>query len=641
MNFLFSSLLVITYIIKSYAATFRVICAPSDYGGSSVSVNIDGNSYPMVSANNDILFEYTFDGTPKNYYYEITGSYGATGATGATGIAGVTGAAALAAGAAVNELSLIENPRTWDQQSTSTLYEIYGRPYTLGDEIIKPIPRLYEPLEGYGKYSQLFQEGEVLVIHFHINPTDYAQLITITDDSFKINYNINFDLFTPYEKFHFTNATLKFSGQGSVTQEKKPFKIDLSENETEPTNCEIFDRKEFKLRSLRYDESYIKNKLAGDIAESLGLPIAQTAPCRLYINNKSYGLYEISDMYKKKFIRRFFNPEKNSDDYIYGAFYKGVSGKYPAYLYSDFPGTDISSLYDNVIPPTQNSTDPYADLKAMMTWLTNLQQNASKEEIEQKFDIDMFLKYALIEYLICHWDGYLSHGNNFFIYIEPNNGKYHILSYDFDMSFGKWCNAKTGTIGEYIANVVEPDKRTYGTGPQRVPLLYQKILANPNIEPLFEDLLKNVVTNLFNINALGPRIDYFFTFLKNDMYWDVECLSRIETKFSTGADVQDKPTINIINLQFSDADNDPENLKAFVKFKSNDLAKIYGITDLKADFKSSVGNKLVTIGDKIDETDDNKPEFLKVSGVISTVNKPTIFLFILSFFINLLNINLN
>jgi len=150
----------------------------------------------MVSANNDILFEYTFDGTPKNYYYEITGSYGATGATGATGIAGVTGAAALAAGAAVNELSLIENPRTWDQQSTSTLYEIYGRPYTLGDEIIKPIPRLYEPLEGYGKYSQLFQEGEVLVIHFHINPTDYAQLITITDDSFKINYNINFDLFT-------------------------------------------------------------------------------------------------------------------------------------------------------------------------------------------------------------------------------------------------------------------------------------------------------------------------------------------------------------------------------------------------------------------------------------------------------------
>ncbi|ORX85512.1 hypothetical protein BCR32DRAFT_241690 [Anaeromyces robustus] len=121
--------------------------------------------------------------------------------------------------------------------------------------------------------------------------------------------------------------------------DKKPYKIDLSEGDADKSNTEIFNRKEFKLRSLRYDESYIKNKLASDIAESLGLPITQASFCRLYINGKSYGLYELTDMYKKKFIRRFFNPDHNGDETIYGSLYKGNSGNFPAYLYKDFPGS--------------------------------------------------------------------------------------------------------------------------------------------------------------------------------------------------------------------------------------------------------------------------------------------------------------
>jgi len=122
--------------------------------------------------------------------------------------------------------------------------------------------------------------------------------------------------------YHFTNTTFSLSGQGSRNQDKKPYKFDLSGDETDKANSEIFDRKEFKLRSLRFDPSYIKNKLAGDIAESLGLPIVQTTICRLYINNKSYGLYEISDLYKKKFVKRFFNPTTNTDGVVYGSLYK-------------------------------------------------------------------------------------------------------------------------------------------------------------------------------------------------------------------------------------------------------------------------------------------------------------------------------
>jgi len=135
-----------------------------------MSVNIDGKSYPMESKNDDILYTYTYDGEPKNYYYEI-------------------------AGTEMNELALIDNqPRTFNSE-TASLYEIYGRKYTLGDSILKTIPRLYEALPGYKKFSILFQEAQVPVIHVHMNPETYNDYVSLTSNT-EPRYNVSFDFYT-------------------------------------------------------------------------------------------------------------------------------------------------------------------------------------------------------------------------------------------------------------------------------------------------------------------------------------------------------------------------------------------------------------------------------------------------------------
>ncbi|ORY24931.1 hypothetical protein LY90DRAFT_675039 [Neocallimastix californiae] len=530
-NFKLFLLIGLAYIINVQATVkFKVLCGAADYGGTGVTVYIDGVPNPMQSLNQDILWEFSYEGTPTEYYYEVTGT-------------------------AQNELKLFGHPRTWDPQSTTTLYEVFGRRHTIGDDIIKTIPRIYEPLPGYDKYSALFQEGEIPVINVQISAADYRQ--------------------------------------GSKTQEKKPYKIELSENEQEPYNAEVYDRKEFKLRNVRFDESGIKNKIVGDMAESLGLPISQSAPCRLYINNVSYGLYEIADMYKKKFVRRFFNTEQDADGYVYGSLYKGVSGEYPAYLYSDFGTSKIQSLYESIVEPSAGG-DPHQDIQNMIAWLEALPDNAPKSQIEAQFDIDMFLKYAALEYLICHWDGYLSNGNNFFIYIEPNNGKYHFFSYDFDLTMGKWCEKKDGTIDDYVKLIT--GNKGYGKEPKRLPLMYKKIIMNPEINPQFVSLIQEIVGNLFNIEALGPRIDYFYEFLKDDLYWDIFSYNFIKTQFFKGADVQPVPTQADVDAQYTDLTN-PENLKAYVKYKSENVASVYNINGFKNEGKyGEVGGKLITIG---------------------------------------------
>jgi len=45
---------------------------------------------------------------------------------------------------------------------------------------------------------------------------------------------------------------------------------------------------------------------------------------------------------------------------------------------------------------------------------------------------------------------FLGNGNNYFIYAEPNNGKYHVFSYDFDLTFGVYCDDYIKLVNIYI-----------------------------------------------------------------------------------------------------------------------------------------------------------------------------------------------
>jgi len=599
-------IIVLTYVVNTVTAAvkFKVICAPFDHGGTGVNVNIDGTSYPMQSYKNDILYEYEFEGTPSKYYYEIIG-------------VPQQSESVLFGGAT----------RTWDPNSTTTLYEVYGRLMTLGDDIIQTLPRIAEPLEGYDKYSSLFQEGVLPVVNVHMSDENYNHLVTITQNT-ELNFKIEFDLFTPYEEYHFTNATFDLSGQGSKTKNKKPYKIDLSGDETDKSNSEIFKRKEFKLRSLYFDNSYIKNKLATDVAQSIGLPVTQSILCRLYINNKSYGLYELSDLYKKKFIKNFFNPPLDTEQKaVLGTLYKGVSSldgcdhNLPAYFYSE-PDERIRDLYECVVEPTAGY-DSHQDVKTLISWLEKLPSNASKQQIEEMLDLDMLLKNAALEYLICHWDGFLGNGNNFLLYAEPNNGKYHLFSYDFDLTFGIWCDTKAGDFDTYVTTYQKEGPYDCNKSERNLPLLYTKILSNPEVKPLLNNVIKDIIENLFNTSTLERRIDYYYKYYKDDMYWDIFCRNNIVKTQSFG-DSNANPTIQDIENEYNGLGEDF--LHYYINERLTIIAEAYGVDNSKPAVTEgkygTVGGKLMTIGSASDDKDDknkeNDEEKLTSSSILSS-----------------------
>lgn len=71
------------------------------------------------------------------------------------------------------------------------------------------------------------------------------------------------------------------------------------------------------------------------------------------------------------------------------------------------------------------------------------------------------------------------------------------MSFDFDLTFGKWCENGINTGLDDFVKKFKPND-TYGKEPKRNPALYNKLLLNEEIRKDFDNLLIEITENLFN-----------------------------------------------------------------------------------------------------------------------------------------------
>jgi len=501
-----SSLLVSLLSARVYAEKYNVVALPSEYGGTTLGLVLDdGTPIAMNSSVNGMYWSVDAKKPSNEYYYVI-----------------------------LNQSSIMSSEkmefnfsRKWESGKSATLNQVFGRKYDKAGKLLKTIPRISPPLEGYEKFSKLFQEGEVPVLRFHLSDQDFMKLKQDKGENIETKYIGNLDLFTPDEVFQFTNAELQLAGMGTRGYQKHPYKISLSENDSDPkSNKEIYDRSTFKLRNMIYDASYIKNKLVTDIMNSMGLPVAQSTHARFYINDSPMGLYDFSDVIKRKFVRTYFHPGEKKDNVKYGTLYKGCSMTGNMYLHA-FLYSDYQEYHTELYKPAKNiirdGAQPLDDIEELITWLEGLTPTTPEADIRKKMDVDTFLKSMALEYLACQWDGYLQGGNNYYVY-RNLNGYFTIFSFDYDLSFGKWCEVNYNTFEEFCV-----PKRQYGEKGIVYSQLYNKILSREPFKSQMKKVLDDTVSKLFNVQALGDRINYLKEFLSDDIMWDIIVRKKIPT----------------------------------------------------------------------------------------------------------------
>jgi len=462
---------VLSLVSVCVAKEYKVVALPSEYGGTKVGVVIDdGNALALQPSHNNYYWVGKGNDPSNHYYYVILDDSNNIVASENTGTQ--------IDGSNVEGFAVIRT-------SNENLNDVYGRPYSRAGDLLKPIPRVYDESDGFKKFSELYQEGEVQNIRAYCQNLNQvnAFLSDAGEDPEISIQNCELTVISSEDVHTFTNVTLELSGQGSRGYPKRPFKVKLDSESADKNNQKIFGRDKFKLRNCVFDCTYIKNKLAVDISTSLGLPAGQSSPARFYLNDNAFGLYDLAEVFKKKFLKNNFHADEDKPNYgiLYKArTYQGVTRNYLV------PNPEIySEIYDLAYVPDEKAANPYADITEFIDWIANTLPSASDDEVEKYLNVDLLLKDIVVEYLVDHRDGFFIAGNNYFIYRV--NGKFNVWSFDFDATFDRYAVYPVNTPWEEYQNIPAQYSETLTRNPLVEGVLSREKFRNKFIEILKKD----------------------------------------------------------------------------------------------------------------------------------------------------------
>lgn len=254
--------------------------------------------------------------------------------------------------------------------------------------------------------------------------------ITITDENWQDILDNPLD-----EEYHETAITfngvtldsvaIRTKGGSSLrsvansSSDRYSFKVDINEY---VSGQKFFGLKKFTLQNSFNDPSYMREVIAYELMDEMGVPTPEHAYVNFYVNGELFGLYLMVEAVDGEFIEKHFT---NSN----GDLYK------PDGTGSDllWLGDDIQTYTDINLQTNEDTTDNGAFI--------NFVESLDKGETSA-IEVDTLLRYMSVSTSLSNLDSY--HGplaHNYYIY--DDDGVFSILPWDFNESFGTFamdCN---------------------------------------------------------------------------------------------------------------------------------------------------------------------------------------------------------
>ena len=84
---------------------------------------------------------------------------------------------------------------------------------------------------------------------------------------------------------------------------------------------------------------------------------------------------------------------------------------------------------DRIEKKTNETEDDWSDIYRLRDAI-EAPDETFREEIETVLNLEAFINFWAAEALIGHWDGFSGNANNYFIYSNPVDGKFHLYPGD-------------------------------------------------------------------------------------------------------------------------------------------------------------------------------------------------------------------
>ena len=188
------------------------------------------------------------------------------------------------------------------------------------------------------------------------------------------------------------------------------------------------------LRWNRCDDStYLKEYYAYAMYRDMGVLAPHTNLCSFDWAGVHMGVFTINEPIDKIYLEKYLPKAAQGGD-----LYKlGWAGNQNAsFLSTDSIGIeneDEGAFFAYDLKTNKKASDH----SALTSLIENLNDgDVTKEEFESLVDVDYFLTYAAVSYLLGNPDDLRANYNNCYIYFRPDTGKMIVIPYDYDRCLG-------------------------------------------------------------------------------------------------------------------------------------------------------------------------------------------------------------
>jgi hypothetical protein len=275
----------------------------------------------------------------------------------------------------------------------------------------------------------LFDPGRVSSVYISMHPDSLAKLLEdeLSDHYFRVQFIYDYGS----GRDTVENAGFRLRGNTSRLSAKKSFKISFNEYSPGRSYLQV---KKLNLNGEHNDPTLVREKFFYDCWKNAGMPERRTSFVRLYINGSYFGLYTNVEELDKAWLKRVYG---NNTGNLYKCTYPAdmvFLGPGQTY-YKNLPSSSLTGgrAYDL---QTNETADDYSDLVELITLLNQPADSAFAAAIVQKLDVNQTLKAFALDVASGNWDDYMYNKNNYFLYHHPVTGKFEIITYDPDNTFG-------------------------------------------------------------------------------------------------------------------------------------------------------------------------------------------------------------
>ena len=357
--------------------------------------------------------------------------------------------------------------------------------------------------------KSFFEKDSIHVIKINFIQCNYWDSLVYyrkINDSLGVSSYIQATVSVDKERFFATG--IRFKGESSYEfypGKKKPFRIKFNKF-IKGQNLDGLE--EINLNNNFKDPTMIREKIYLDLLNKQGLPAPRATYAKVYINDKYWGLYLVTDNIDQVFLQSRFNDSN-------GNLYQGE----PLATFT-YVGNEPSKYYNKYVLKNNTKKNDWTDLVKFIKLINDstLIGDDFLRKLESNFNLDKCLRAWAINNLIGNIDAYnMFYPHNFFLYHDSTTFKWHWISLDGNYAFAAW-NPVMSLPSLLKMSVMVPDSAPY-KDPR--PLLDKTLRTNKTIRKRYIAIVNELIRTEFNEERMNKAIDSISMRIRIAVYADV------------------------------------------------------------------------------------------------------------------------